>query len=193
MCELGLGEGPRTTDVNGNSTLRQFDRFGRMAALFGPYDPPSSAVPTVSVVYAHQAHPAFALTANKLPEPKRDGSLTLDNVVFMDGLRRVVQTRADAEVRGTLGATASGRVEYDAMGRVASQGQVTFPSSPKTSYAAVPSRNPTTFVHDVLGRNVLVVQPDASTTQTAYGFGQAAGARSCASAPRSPTRRAGCT
>jgi RHS repeat-associated protein len=173
--DLSLGEVLHTTDEASNSTYRTFDRFGRMSTLYGPYDVPGTALPTVSVQYAHTAHPAWALTTNKLPEPKSNGSSTLDNVIFMDGLRRVVQTRGDAEVRGILGATASGRVEYDAMGRVISQGQVTFPSSPKTSYAAAPSRNPTTFVHDVLGRNVLVVQPEGSTTQTAYGFGQAAG------------------
>jgi len=173
----GLGEVVSTTDQNGNSETRVFDAFGRLSAFFGPYDAPSRGMPTVQVTYAHKAHPAFALTANRLPQPKRDGGTTLDNVVFMDGLRRVVQTRADAEVHGVLGATASGRIEYDAMGRIGAQGQVTFPSAAKTSYLAIAARNPTLFVHDVLGRNVLVRQPDGSTTATAYGFGQAAGDR----------------
>jgi len=173
--DLGLAEVLRTTDLNGNSTFRTFDGFGRLAQVFGPYDPPGSAPPTVRISYAHQATPASALTANKLPQPKRDGSATLDTVVFMDGLRRVVQTRNDAEVRGSIGTTVSGRIDFDAMGRMASQGQATFSLAPKTTFVQGPARNPTTFVYDVLGRTVLATAPDASTTSTERGFGSAAG------------------
>ncbi len=173
--DIGLGQALRTTDVNGNSTFRTFDRFGRLAQIFGPYDPPGTGVPTVQISYAHQATPASALTANKLPQPKRDGSRTLDNVVFLDGLRRSIQTRTDAEVRGAIGTTVSGRIDFNSMGWIGSQGQATFSLAPKTTFLQGPSRNPSTFLYDVLGRTVLVTAPDGSTTATAYGFGSAAG------------------
>jgi RHS repeat-associated protein len=173
--DLGLAEALSTTDVNGNSTFRTFDPFGRLVRAFGPSDPPGSALPTLEITYAHQATPASALTANKLPQPKRNDSKTLDTVIFMDGLRRVVQTRTDAEVHGAIGTTVSGRLDFDAMGRAASQGQATFSLAPKTAFVGGPSRNPTTFLYDVLGRSVLVTAPDGSTTATRYAFGTAAG------------------
>src|SRR5262249_8358343 len=62
--DLGLGELLKTTDLNGNLTFRVFDKFGRLSQVFGPYDPPGGA-PTISIAYAPQATPAFALTAQK--------------------------------------------------------------------------------------------------------------------------------
>ncbi|HYS09616.1 MAG TPA: SpvB/TcaC N-terminal domain-containing protein [Myxococcales bacterium] len=182
--DLGLAELIRTNDLNGNSTFRVFDKFGRLCQVFGPYDPPPSGrpsqnctdgQPTISVSYTPAVRPAFALTAQKLPQPKRDGSTTLDTVVFMDGFRRVVQSRADAEVQGNLGTTVSGRLGFDAKGRVMSRGQATFSQAPKTTFVLTPARNPTTYLYDVLDRMLLVAAPDGSNTITAFGFGTTAG------------------
>jgi RHS repeat-associated protein len=171
--DLGLAQLLRTADLNGNATVRVLDKFGRLSQVFGPYDPPGGQ-PTVSVTYAHQATPAFALTAQKLPQPKRDGSTTLDTVTFMDGFQRLVQSRADAEVLGNLGTTVSGRLDFDAMGRVNSRGQATFSQAPKTAFVNAPARNPTAYLHDVLDRTILVAAPDGSNTTTEFAFGLSA-------------------
>jgi RHS repeat-associated protein len=171
--DLGLAELIRTTDLNGNSTVRNFDADGRLATVFGPSDPLGGPA-TINISYSPQAVPAFALTQQKLPQPKRDGSTTLDTVIFMDGFQRAIQSRADAEVNGNLGTTVSGRLDFDSMGRVNSRGQATFSQTSKTTFVTGAARNPTAYLYDVLDRALVVNRPEGSVTTTSFGFGTSA-------------------
>ncbi len=48
---------------------------------------------------------------------------TLDTATFVDGLKRVIQTKKESDVNGVHSMTVSGSVEYDTLGRVIQQGQ----------------------------------------------------------------------
>lgn len=91
-----FGEETRTSDVNGNVTARKLDAFGRLERLAGPYD--SLDAPTVRVVYAHSASTPYARTRNRLPRRAGDLRGSVDTVVVMDGLGRVIQTKKSAEM-----------------------------------------------------------------------------------------------
>jgi YD repeat-containing protein len=114
----------------------------------------------------------------------RDGD-PLVTITFVDGLDRVIQTKKDLERDDgnatIVGMSVSGRVVFDARGRVQQQGQPTFqvPSLPSHSSVsdalsyvnAVPLRA-TQFTYDVLGRTTLVQTPDGARTATSYGFAE---------------------
>ncbi len=48
---------------------------------------------------------------------------TIDTVTFVDGMKRVVQTKKEPDINGVNSMTLSGSVEYDTLGRVIQQGQ----------------------------------------------------------------------
>ncbi len=170
-----FGEPKTTTDENGNVIQRQYDSFGRLKRLAGPYDSLSS--PTVSVSYGLDAAIPYARTRNKHPE-----SGTVDTVVLVDGLRRVIQTKKTAQVEGLgVGWSVLGEQVFDVMGRVAQQGQTFFESGSSPLFVDGSPRNPTFFAYDVLGRTVLTREPNGDApggladTSVVYGFGTPAG------------------
>ncbi len=171
--DIGFGEVLTSTNLAGNTTVRRLDDAGRLAALFGPYDPPGGA-PTVSAMYNLDARPAWALTSNKLPNAKPGGGLTLDHVSFEDGLRREVQTRTDAEVRGVQGISVSGRTSttrwaaWPCRDRRASPP----PAAPSTSRAR---SQPDPLRPRRAGSDRAGHRAGRSVSSTRYGFGSAAG------------------
>ncbi len=171
--DLRFQEVRRTTDIAGNVTERTFDGFGRLSSVWGPYELGGS-VPTIEVAYDTAARPAWALTRNRLEEQGGDGRL--DTVVFVDGLKRIIQTKKDAQVEGgTVGMSVTGHLTFDAMGRVEQKGQTLFDTGPKTAYVSGLPVRPTTDTHDLLGRVVRTVGADGSSTSMAYDFGSPVG------------------
>jgi RHS repeat-associated protein len=168
--DLRFGEATRTTDVAGNHMERQYDSFGRLARLWGPYEP-TSGPPTIEVQYQVNAWPAWALTRNKAPSEDSSGHPWLDTVVFMDGRSRIIQTKKDGEVGGAVGMTVSGHLAYDVMGRVTARGHPFFSSADKQRFIAGLPLRPTLSEHDILGRVVRTLAPDGAETTLAYGFG----------------------
>jgi RHS repeat-associated protein len=163
----------RTVDVAGHTTVRDYDVFGRLSKLWGPYDSSTGAA-TIEVHYGHDARPAWALTRNRLPVEGNDDQL--DTVFFVDGLGRLVQSKKDVEVSGsTVGHSVSGHQTYDIMGQVAKQGQSIFHHGSATTYVPGTPVRPTFTEYDVLGRVVRTVDPDGSVSQTVYDFGTPAG------------------
>src|SRR5436309_4006489 len=65
----------------------------------------------------------------------------------------------------------SGRIAFDARGRIASQGQPVFDDGPASRFVDVPARNLTTFTYDALDRTRKVDFPQGVTTRVDYGFG----------------------
>ncbi|WP_309893694.1 SpvB/TcaC N-terminal domain-containing protein [Archangium sp.] len=163
----------RTTDIAGNVTERTYDGFGRLSSVWGPYEVGGS-VPTIKVAYDTAARPAWALTRNRLEEQGGDG--WLDTVVFVDGLKRIIQTKKDAQVEGgTVGMSVTGHLTFDAMGRVAQKGQTTFDTGQKTAYVPGQPVRPTTDTYDLLGRVVRTVGADGSLTTMVYDVGSPVG------------------
>src|SRR5207245_6836242 len=81
------------------------------------------------------------------------------------------------------GYSVSGQLAFDAMGRVAQQGQVTFDSGAAATFVPGTPLNPTFFTYDVLGRTLTTAEPNSQATSTGglaitsvgYDFGMPAG------------------
>ncbi|HEU4730906.1 MAG TPA: SpvB/TcaC N-terminal domain-containing protein [Kofleriaceae bacterium] len=168
------------TDLNGQKLRQVFDEFGRLVQVFGPTDI-DGAEPTVAYEYGLQPGaaplPTWAATRNK--DDTRPGD-PLTTVTFIDGMQRVLQVKKDAEL-DTGGATSvgmivSGRVEFDARGRLAAQGQPVFDTGPDVAFVDVPLKNPTRLDYDILSRQRQITTPDGARAQVEYGFGVLDGA-----------------
>jgi hypothetical protein len=166
-----FGEPTTTVDANGNAIRRKLDAFGRLERLAGPYD--SLASPTLTVAYEPGATIPFARTANRHPETG-----TVDTVILVDGLQRVLQTKKTALVEGKgIGWSVSGQQVFDALGRVAQLGQTFFEAGSSPLFASGAPRNPTHFRYDVLGRAILTREPNGDApggladTSVVYDFG----------------------
>jgi RHS repeat-associated protein len=176
--DLRFGEVTRTVDVNGKVTARQLDAFGRVEKIAGPKD--TLSTPTVWISYAPEAAVPYAWTHNRLPRKEGDSRGTVDTVVLMDGLGRVIQTKKTAEIATSqttkaVGWSVSGNQVFDVMGRVALQGQTFASYSSSPGFVDLFPRDPTRFLYDELGRTTETIEPDGSLTRVQYGFGAPAG------------------
>jgi RHS repeat-associated protein len=99
--------------------------------------------------------------------------------VFVDGLKRAIQTKKDATIhQGENGTakdvmTVSGLVVYDFVGRSLEQYYPVTESlgQPGTFNASKDAIPPTRLTYDVLDRNLCTTIPDNTQTCTSYGFG----------------------
>jgi RHS repeat-associated protein len=176
--DLRFGEATKTTDVNGKVTTRKLDAFGRLWRLAGPKD--TLDAPTVWIDYSHLATVPYAWTHNRLPRKTGDTRGTVDTVIAMDGLGRVIQTKKTAEIATSettkgLGWSVTGHQVFDLMGRVVLQGQTFASFSSRPEYVAGTPKNPTRLSYDELGRMIETVEPNGSLTRVQYGFGTPAG------------------
>ncbi len=167
---LDFGVPATTTDVNGKVTSYTYDAFGRHSTVVGPLD--TAALPTVNVTYSSPGtFPAWSRAQNKDVQLTTD---TIDTITFVDGIGRVIQTKKDAEVMNassgtkTTGFMVSGRVVFDARGRVMAQHQPVFDTGAATTLVVTPSKNPTTYAYDVLGRTLSMSTSDSAVTSTRY-------------------------
>jgi RHS repeat-associated protein len=169
-----------STDLNGQKQQSVYDDFGRLVQVFGPNDIGADE-PTITVEYGLQpgAAPQPAWVATRHKDDTRPGD-PLTTVSFVDGLARVLEVKKDAEVdtgsATTVGMSVTGRVEFDARGRLAAQGQAVFDAGPATAFVDVPLKNPTRFEYDILSRRVAITMPDSARSRTDYGFGVLDGA-----------------
>lgn len=161
----------RTVDLNNNVVAYLPDAAGRTREIRGPYDQ-GAAVATIAFEYHPEAHPAWARTFNKEEWEAND---TLDTLLYIDGLKRVLQTKKEAEVlqgeQKVYGLTVSGKVEFDALGRSLEQGQPLFEAGYHTAFTALgAAKNPTRFSYDLLDRTLTTTLPDDAVTAMSYGF-----------------------
>ncbi|HEX7185573.1 MAG TPA: SpvB/TcaC N-terminal domain-containing protein [Thermoanaerobaculia bacterium] len=169
--ELKYGELAATTDENGNTLRRAYDSFGRLLRVVGPDD--SDASPALAFEY-HPAAPVSWAVVHHKDVTRTD---PIDSAVFIDSLERVLETKEDAELdlgSGTstrIGMRVSGRIAFDAKGRIASQGQPVFDSGPASQFVDVPAKNPTELSYDALDRVREVRFPHSAVTRIDYGFG----------------------
>ena len=173
---LKYGTVATTTDLNANRTSYDYDAFGRVARITGPYEQ-GVITPTIRFEYHPEAAVPWALTQHF--DSYRSPTDTIDTVVFVDGLKRVIQTKKDATVHvGPDSAPqdvmiVSGRVTFDFVGRSAEQYYpVTEPvGTPGMFNPNYDSVQPTRMEYDVLDRTTKATIPDNTATTTAYGFG----------------------
>jgi len=100
-------------------------------------------------------------------------------VMFIDGLRRPLQTKKDATVHtgpstvATDVMTVSGRVTFDQVGRIVETFHPTTEAlgTPGTFNATPDTVQPTRTAYDILDRFTSVTLPDNTVTTRSYGFG----------------------
>ncbi|HNR90759.1 MAG TPA: RHS repeat-associated core domain-containing protein [Spirochaetota bacterium] len=159
-----------TADINGQNTLYQYDEFGRLRAVYGPYDIGQGS-PTIRVSYHTSSSPAWALVRNKGYWESND---TVNTVTVIDGLKRVIQVKKTAEVmkdgEKQSGMIISGKEVYDALGRVERQGQPVFRPGSENGYTPVSAEKPTVNTYDVVGRKTRIAFPDGTSISNFYGF-----------------------
>ncbi|HKI02567.1 MAG TPA: glycohydrolase toxin TNT-related protein [Thermoanaerobaculia bacterium] len=167
---LKHGRIAETIDKNNQSIRHTYDGFGRLVRVVGPYD--TDASPTLAFEYNPAASPAWSVVHH------RDAvrSDPINSVVFIDGLGRTLQTKDDAELdlgNGTstrTGMRVSGLIEFDALSRVAVEGQPVFDTGATTAFVNVPLLNPTRYTYDVLDRTTEARFPHGAVTRMDYGF-----------------------
>ena len=103
----------------------------------------------------------------------RQAGDTVDTVLFIDGLKRVVQTKKDQTVGDQDVMVVSGRVKFDFAGRVIEQRYPTIENkgSDRVFNRPADSVRPTLYAYDVLDRQTSIQLPDANYTTMTYGFG----------------------
>jgi len=172
------GQVETSTDINNNSTTYVYDQFGRVDHIVGPYQAENSR-PTLQFEYRPADPVPWARTQHI--DSYRSDSDTIDTVLFIDGLKRVVQTKKDATIHRdqdvqpwTLDVmTVSGHVEFDFMGRtIATYYPVTEPlGTPGIFNSTFDPVQPSRMSYDVLDRTTRVEIPDGTSTSMAYGLG----------------------
>jgi YD repeat-containing protein len=186
-----FGQAIWSKDINGNYQKNTYDDFGRMTAIYGPNAVNSASggiicPPTISFTYTaprfdssatpdseratELTSPASAVTQNRADTSKGCTSDTIGTATFADGMKRIIQTRKDAEIKGTPGVIVSGAVEFDSLGRVVKQGQPVPGKTALGAYEELSPWNPTVFAYDTLDRTTGITTPDGALTTTEYGF-----------------------
>ena len=104
---------------------------------------------------------------------KNNSLETLDVYTYCDGLGRVIQTKKpyDEGNGGPIQWIASGKVEYDNLGRVKRAGHPVIAQSViPTDYEEIFMINPSTNEYDFKGRVTNTILPDGSENKTEYGI-----------------------
>ncbi|HEX6287738.1 MAG TPA: SpvB/TcaC N-terminal domain-containing protein [Herpetosiphonaceae bacterium] len=173
---LTYGTTASTTDLNGNRTTYTYDVFGRTTSVTGPYEQDGDTA-TIRFAYHHDAAVPWVLTEHL--DKYRSATDTIDTVIFIDGLKRVLQTKKDSTIHAGVDASpvdvmiVSGRQTFDFVGRVVEQFYpVTEPlGTPGTFNPTYDTIQPTRTTYDVLDRTTRTVLPDNTATTMVYGFG----------------------
>ncbi|HEX6686665.1 MAG TPA: SpvB/TcaC N-terminal domain-containing protein, partial [Candidatus Limnocylindrales bacterium] len=178
--ELRFGAVATTTDLNQQTVRNTYDSAGRLKTVTGPYEAAENRA-SVGFEYHPEAPVPFALTRHV--DRQADGTVrpdTIDTIMFVDGLGRVIQTKTDAAVATGVDATpadvmvVSGRVVFDFLGRVVRKHFPTVePKGPgNTSFSpAFDPVPPTVTTLDVLDRTTRLELPDGTASTIGYGFG----------------------
>ncbi len=172
--QFKYGQVENTTDTNNQPVNYTYDNFGRVQSVTGPYEVGKQPY-TIRFEYHPEATIPWALTQHIDQYRPND---PLETVLFIDGLKRILQTKKDATVRPESGNTrdmmvVSGPVSYDFVGRAIKQ---FYPLNETLGQAGkfnpgVDTIPPTVMTYDVLDRMLTTTLPDGTVTQTDYGFG----------------------
>lgn len=197
-----FGKVQTTTDTNTNQTTYGYDEVGRVKSIHGPYEQAPGSPATLAFEYAPVQTAANDADGNPIPLPEAHHAITrhldkdaagaekpsgtIDTILFIDGLKRVIQTKKDATVLDEGSTvpldkmTVSGHVTFDALGRTVAQ---KYPTTEAKSDALNRRYNPvpdgiaaTTLRYDVLDRTLETLLPDGAKTTLVYRFGTPQGA-----------------
>ena len=175
--DLRFGVPTSEIDINGNPVLTEYDDFGRVARVRGPYEVERGLDYALRFTYRPDATVPFATTAHM--DVFRSVADPIETVTFVDGLGQAIQTKKDATLHRGVDAAAqaamivSGRTHFDPWGRVVAKW---FPTEETKSAArnlafARPvdtSAPPTRISYDLLDRELQLLAPDDARTLKSY-------------------------
>ena len=166
------GRPETTTDLNNNKITYVYDPVGRVSTITGPYEQGSSAS-TITFEYHPEAVVPYAITRHIDKDANGTIKDTIDTILFIDGLKRVLQTKKDATVSAGDAMIVSGRVRFDHVGRTTEQYYpITEAKGTNTNFnSTFDSITPTRMEYDILDRNTKTTIPDGTSTQITYGLG----------------------
>jgi RHS repeat-associated protein len=188
--DYNFGKILRTIDENNQSEAYTYDIFGRVTDIYGPNETKSG-----TGVAAHYSYYPDGISGENIPyavTKNRDMYLGDSNpikiITYTDGTGRVIQTKKDAlvsadGVNSQESMIVSGRVEYDAGGRmlgqyypvyeskisdvpVASEGGA--PDTGNTAFNTATAVYKTAYSYDAFDRNLVITYPDDKTTSFDY-------------------------
>jgi RHS repeat-associated protein len=173
--DLRWGEISSTSDINGQQISYRYDSAGRAVGITGPYQQ-GNGRETLNFAYYPGAGIPWALTQHF--DNYQQQSDPLETALFIDGLKREIQTKKDGAV-GSGNASAqdamivSGRVIFDFAGRAVEQYYPVTESLGRQGVfnSAFDSVEPTRTSYDVMDRALITTMPDKTSIRYAYGFG----------------------
>lgn len=173
------GEMLLSRDINGQEIRTTLDSKGRVEEIIGPHElADNTADYTIRFQYFPDATVPWALTQHFDEDHPDD---PIETISFIDGLGRPIQVKKDASIYNaadqpdTPFRTISGRVEYDAFGRMSSQYYPVLEDITAERglfNGEVDVIQPTTTYYDAIDRVVTTVLPDSSISRKEYTFGQ---------------------
>ncbi|MDM8554109.1 BPSL0067 family protein, partial [Desulfococcaceae bacterium HSG7] len=173
--DLKWGEPTSTTDINNQIISYIYDNAGRAVSITGPYQQ-GKGRETLQFAYHPEASVPWALTRHF--DNFQQKSDPLETAVFIDGLKRALQTKKDGAVSsGNDNAQdvmiVSGRVIFDFAGRIVEQYYPVTESLGRQGQfnSAFDNVRPTRTSHDVVDRPLITVIPDNTAVTYTHGFG----------------------
>ena len=120
------GKPTQTTDINGNVIMYSYDHLGRLSSVKAPYEMDIQAPYTILMEYEPVNYgridifnPADNLSRSRTYHYDRDNPQDpIMTYLLSDGWGRTVQTKKDATINGQDKLAVSGKILYDAFGRI---------------------------------------------------------------------------
>jgi RHS repeat-associated protein len=182
--DFKIGKPIMTQDIGGNIVNYTYYPDGRLQSIQGPYEYDNGIPYTILFEYWNN-HTHLSYDPDNIPWARTrhyDPAITgneITTVLFADGLGRPIQTKKKSVIYDPINDSensmmvVSGRVSYDAFGRVDS---TWYPITEDLTSDSIFNPNidnqpPTTTIYDVQDRNTSVTTPDNKTTLMSYGFG----------------------
>ena len=173
--EYEFGQVLKIEDINNQVSKYTIDEKGRITSFVGPYELAENQPYTILYEYHNEAGVPYALTKNF--DPEHQGDIMIYS--FVDGLFRPIQLKKSFEVwnansaENSLQLIVSGRVKYDAFGRVV---EAYHPTLQPLAEGPVFSRNydpvqPQVQHFDLLDRNLKTVLRDGSIITESHSIG----------------------
>jgi RHS repeat-associated protein len=180
--DLRFGAATSEIDINGNPVLTEYDPFGRIEHIWGPYELERGLDYAIRFTYRPDATVPYATTAHM--DVFRNVADPIETVTFVDGLGRAIQTKKDGTLHRGVDAAAqdvmivSGRTHLDPWGRVVARWFPTEEPKAATRNLAFTrpvdtSAPPARLTYDLLDRELQVVMPDDARTQKTYTLASA--------------------
>jgi RHS repeat-associated protein len=174
--DVRYGQLLSSKDANSNEISYTLDNVGRVKTITGPYEK-TGANKTIEFTYHPNDAIPWALTKHYDPSNPKN---TLNTVVLVDGLGRILQTKKDIALFDGEGKpdvekmSASGKVVFDAFGRPVAAYYPTVGMADDASLSAYvdveDSIDPTTTTYDILNRELVLTSPDGAVFTNEYGF-----------------------